>query len=72
MINDQKKWHKSITTDRLMALVHERNTTLSDPGVCLACGEGKGGCEPDARAYECEHCGEEQVYAPEELLMEIF
>ena len=41
----------------------------SGPGFCLACGEEADGCEPDARQYECEACGERKVYGIEELLM---
>ena len=37
---------------------------------CIACGHGHGGCEPDARGYECEACGENEVYGDEELLLE--
>lgn len=38
-------------------------------GFCIACGEQADGVEPDARNYECEACGERQVYGAEELLM---
>jgi hypothetical protein len=39
-------------------------------GACLACGEIiYGGVEPDARKYECESCGANEVYGLEELLM---
>lgn len=38
-------------------------------GFCLACGEQQEGCEPDARGYECEACGENQVYGAEEILV---
>jgi hypothetical protein len=65
------KIHPSITTDRLLEMAERRETSLDNPGVCLACGEEQEGCEPDARKYECEHCGEHKVYAPEELLMRI-
>lgn len=44
-------------------------TTLDNPGFCLSCGNEQGGCEPDARRYECEACGEKQVYGAEELLI---
>jgi hypothetical protein len=40
-----------------------------DAGRCLACGAEAYGVEPDAREYECEVCGEPQVYGLEELLM---
>ena len=38
-------------------------------GFCLACGEEQDGCEPDARQYECETCGEHQVHGAEEILI---
>jgi hypothetical protein len=37
-------------------------------GFCLACGFEQGGCEPDARRYACESCGEKQVYGASELV----
>jgi|ETNvirome_6_1000_1030641.scaffolds.fasta_scaffold84174_2 hypothetical protein len=42
---------------------------LSDPGYCLRCGAERGGCEPDAREYPCDACGECLVYGAQELLM---
>jgi len=38
-------------------------------GVCLACGNVQNGCEPDARKYKCEDCGEMEVYGIEEAVM---
>ena len=38
-------------------------------GFCVACGEEADGCEPDARRYECESCGERAVYGAEELML---
>jgi hypothetical protein len=38
-------------------------------GFCLACGATRGGCEPDARKYPCESCGEAKVYGLPELLL---
>lgn len=38
-------------------------------GFCLACGEEQDGCEPDARKYECEVCGQNRVYGAEEILL---
>jgi hypothetical protein len=39
-------------------------------GFCKVCGESQYGCEPDARNYECEACGECAVFGAEELLIE--
>ena len=38
-------------------------------GICLACGAGAWGVEPDARKYKCEACGELKVYGGEEIVM---
>ncbi len=38
-------------------------------GICLDCGEYRDMCEPDAREYPCEGCGENKVYGLEELLV---
>jgi hypothetical protein len=63
------KMHPSITTDRILGVIEESVMDLSNPGICVACGEDAEGCEPDARNYECESCGERQVFGAEELLM---
>lgn len=39
-------------------------------GICIACESRQyGGCEPDARNYPCEECGESKVFGVEELLI---
>lgn len=38
-------------------------------GFCVACGEPRDGCEPDARRYECHSCNQNLVYGIPELLM---
>jgi hypothetical protein len=38
-------------------------------GICRACGEYNGPCEPDARHYKCECCGAAEVFGLEELLL---
>ena len=60
--------HRSITADRITDAVERQMSSLDSPGFCLACGNEQDGCEPDARRYECEACGEKQVYGAEELL----
>jgi hypothetical protein len=67
MLN-RNKWHKSITDDRVAEATERGMMTLDNPGLCLACGEDADGCEPDARRYPCECCGERQVYGAELLL----
>lgn len=60
-----------VTEEVIMEAANRYQTTLDNPGFCIACGCEVGGIEPDAREYECEACGEEAVYGAEELLMEI-
>ena len=38
-------------------------------GICTNCGEEQYGCEPDARKYKCESCGQRTVFGAEELLI---
>jgi hypothetical protein len=38
-------------------------------GFCLACGYEQGGCEPDARKYECERCTHKLVFGSEEIAL---
>lgn len=38
-------------------------------GFCLRCGYVQDGCEPDARRYKCEACGEEKVFGAQECLL---
>lgn len=62
------KIHPSVTQARVLEAVERGNTSLDNPGICLACGQDQDGCEPDARRYECESCGEKAVFGAEELL----
>jgi hypothetical protein len=55
----------NIDLDEVMAAVERDDNT----GFCTRCGNEQGGCEPDARGYECEACGADKVYGAEELLM---
>lgn len=66
------KIHLSITSERITAAVERSNTSLDNPGFCVSCGEEAEGCEPDARRYECEVCGEAAVYGAEELLLRLY
>jgi hypothetical protein len=38
-------------------------------GVCISCGATRDCCEPDARDYPCEECGDNNVYGAQELLI---
>ena len=65
----EMKIHESVTIERITESVERRHSSLDNPGICVSCGEDADQCEPDAREYECESCGEEAVYGDEELLM---
>lgn len=66
------KMHPSITLDVLIDACNRRSFSLDNPGFCIECGAESGSCEPDARGYECECCGERSVYGAEEIAMEWF
>ena len=38
-------------------------------GFCISCGSEQDCCEPDAREYKCEECGQRSVYGAEELVV---
>jgi hypothetical protein len=38
-------------------------------GFCIQCGAERDYCEPDARNYDCEDCGENAVFGAEELII---
>jgi hypothetical protein len=61
--------HKSVTPARVAAAAEESMFGMGNNGICIACGDDADGCEPDARKYTCEGCGEAAVYGAEELLM---
>ena len=63
------KVHKSLIVARIVEGADRSMRTLDNVGFCVACGEEAMGCEPDARKYECESCGERGVYGAEELLI---
>ena len=54
-----------IDADEIMRAVQDDEMV----GFCRSCGEMADGVEPDAEKYECECCGENQVYGAEQLLL---
>jgi hypothetical protein len=63
--------HPSVTAERVLEACERSMSSLDNPGFCLSCGLEQDGCEPDARRYQCESCGEHTVYGAEELLLMI-
>ncbi len=61
--------HKSLTLDRVMAAAESQMFGMENPGFCIECGEDADGCEPDARNYECEVCGERKVFGAAEIML---
>jgi hypothetical protein len=60
---------RKVTMERVLAAVEESMFGLGNAGFCLGCGADADGCEPDARKYKCEECGERKVYGAEEVMM---
>ena len=60
--------HASLTLARVMDGIERYQLDNENPGFCLVCGDEQGGCEPDARKYKCEACGEKAVYGAEEIM----
>lgn len=61
--------HESITIERITPLAESQMFGLENPGVCLACGAERDGCEPDAHNYECYECGQHKVMGATDLMM---
>ena len=52
-----------------MAAAEDQMFGLGNLGFCLNCGAEHDSCEPDARNYHCEECGENKVYGATEIVM---
>lgn len=65
------KLPENLTEDQILDAVERQMLGTDNPGFCLACGEEAFDCEPDARGYECDACGERKVYGAAEILMMI-
>lgn len=56
--------HHSIDYEKIQQLIIEDCMW----GICRSCGEEQPHCEPEARNYLCENCGEREVFGAEENL----
>ena len=59
------KLHESITQDRTADLIDRAESTLDQPGLCVACGAEAENVEPDAAKYICASCARPAVYGVE-------
>ena len=60
---------KSISISEEEYKIHEEDYD----GICIKCGEWKfGGCEPDARNYKCDECGNMSVFGTMEAMISGF
>jgi len=66
-----KPRHPSISDNDVMTAVEEGMCGLASPGFCNACGDPCDGVEPDAQNYECETCGEHEVFGAEEFIHDL-
>ena len=64
--------HSTITAARIEDAVTRRLTSLDNPGFCIFCGTEADSVEPDAEAYDCEHCEAPGVYGADELFIRFF
>jgi len=57
-------------TERKLMFTLEQIQAADDDqaGFCLHCGNMQFNCEPDARNYKCEACGERRVFGAAELV----
>ena len=63
--------NQALNYDEIAAAAEEQTFGLGNDGFCVKCGHQQGDCEPDAREYECENCGEHAVFGAVELMMEM-
>ena len=54
--------------DLVIEEAEESTFGMGSEGFCVRCGASRSGCEPDAREYPCESCGENAVYGACELV----
>lgn len=59
----------TLNTDDVLKAAEAQMFGMENDGFCTSCGNQQGGCEPDARNYECEECGERAVFGAAELMM---
>ncbi len=61
----------NLDIDTVIEAAERQMFGTDNPGFCLACGMENDGCEPDARKYPCEGCGEHEVYGAAEIALNL-
>lgn len=61
--------HATIDPWAILEAAEDSEFGIDYRGFCIACGEEAYGVEPDASHYECEECGEFEVFGAPELLI---
>jgi len=62
---------KKLTVEEILEAAEAEMIGTENPGFCLNCGERHEGCEPDARNYECDSCGEDKVFGAAEIAISL-
>ncbi len=70
-VDDPDTWNPKLNHGDILRAAEEEMFGDSSSGFCIACGNEQDGCEPDAREYECESCGEHMVYGAAELMLRL-
>jgi hypothetical protein len=65
-----KHWHKSLTDEAIIDAIERQMATLGAP-ASVSSAASRQGVKPDARNYECEISGSNQVLGAAELLLHI-
>ena len=67
-INKRNTWSPNLDDDEIIAGAREQLFGMENIGFCIECGYQSDECEPDAREYTCDGCGDNKVYGACELL----
>lgn len=65
------KLPQGLTTEIVLDAAKREMFGTDNPGFCLDCGMEHDGCEPDARGYPCESCGENKVMGAQEIMLHL-
>ena len=58
-----------LTQEEVLEAAEQEMYGMENDGFCLACGAQRGDCEPDAENYECDECGENEVFGAAQIIL---